>query len=218
MKLARRAYFGFSKIKLVDRCLILFMLVLLAQSVYSLTTGEGESVYTSNIDVVVRSTSAAIFGYFLSANFNRKTRNEKKDYMPRLDKPVVDIQPDKLMADVQLDKPMGDMPQDTPKADIPRETSRAVIPQETSRAEIAQDTPRAVIPQDMSRVDAQDHASFQQVVIATAIGLSSLLALLIARNFLTLTVSSVATASHLRDLVLGCVGFLVGCPVSEGDK
>ena len=56
-----------SKIRPVDRCLALLMAVLLVQSAYSLfspgkSVGEG-----GHIDVIVRTASAAVFGYFLSA-------------------------------------------------------------------------------------------------------------------------------------------------------
>ncbi len=157
MKCFKIAYKDYLKIKLVDRCLIVFMMLLLAQCIYGLFSGESDNVYTVYIDVVVRSTSAAIFGYFLSANFNKKAVR-------------LPVQPQKE----------GDVATDHPEIDR--------------------------------------HTSDQQIIIATAIGLVSLVALLIARNFMQLTAASVATASHLRDLVLGCVGFLVGCPVSTGDQ
>lgn len=56
-------------IHLVDKCLIVFMAVLLLQSAYSLLVHPGGWAQGSEIDVIVRTSSAAIFGYFLSANF-----------------------------------------------------------------------------------------------------------------------------------------------------
>lgn len=49
-----------------DRVLALFLTVLLAQSAYSLFAGAGRSGESGHIDVIVRTASAAIFGYFLS--------------------------------------------------------------------------------------------------------------------------------------------------------
>ncbi|OJT72061.1 hypothetical protein BM530_21100, partial [Clostridioides difficile] len=52
------------KIKLIDRCLIIVMAILMFQSIYNLFVNEVNSQDTTTIDVVVRTTSAAIFGYF----------------------------------------------------------------------------------------------------------------------------------------------------------
>ena len=60
---------GLSKIHPVDRSLLLFLAVLLAQSAYSLFVPGGESQLSGDIDIIVRTSSAAIFGYLLSGNF-----------------------------------------------------------------------------------------------------------------------------------------------------
>ena len=60
---------GLSKIHPVDRGLLLFLAVLLAQSAYSLFVPGGESQLSGDIDIIVRTSSAAIFGYLLSGNF-----------------------------------------------------------------------------------------------------------------------------------------------------
>lgn len=57
------------QIHLVDRCLLVFMAVLLAQSAYSLFSAGGSGAETDGIDIIVRTSAAAIFGYFLSANY-----------------------------------------------------------------------------------------------------------------------------------------------------
>lgn len=64
----KRVWAAFMKIHLVDRCLILIMAVLLLQTGYSLFFSK-DGADASSIDVVVRTASATIFGYFLSANF-----------------------------------------------------------------------------------------------------------------------------------------------------
>lgn len=72
------------RISLKDKCLIVIMMIIMWQSIYGLFIGEGASQHSGSIDVVIRTTSAAIFGYFLSANFlNKKVpqmkTNNKQD-------------------------------------------------------------------------------------------------------------------------------------------
>ena len=50
-----------------DRWLLLILAILLGQSAYSLFAGPGSHPESGDIDVIVRTASAAIFGYFLSA-------------------------------------------------------------------------------------------------------------------------------------------------------
>ena len=49
------------------------MAVLLVQSAYSLFSGGKSAGEGGHIDVIVRTASAAVFGYFLSANFIRRS-------------------------------------------------------------------------------------------------------------------------------------------------
>lgn len=57
-----------SRLHPVDRSLLLFMAVLLGQSAYSLFFPPATAAWDS-IDIVIRTASASIFGYFLSAGF-----------------------------------------------------------------------------------------------------------------------------------------------------
>ena len=50
----------------VDKSLLLFMLILLVQSAVNLFLPASDSAITGDIDIVVRTSAAAIFGYFLS--------------------------------------------------------------------------------------------------------------------------------------------------------
>ena len=54
---------------MVDRGLMLLMAVLLAQSAYAIFFAAADSATAENIDIVVRASAAASFGYFLSASF-----------------------------------------------------------------------------------------------------------------------------------------------------
>lgn len=58
-----------SRLHPVDRSLLLFMAVLLGQSAYSLFFPASASAAWDSIDIIVRTASASIFGYFLSVGF-----------------------------------------------------------------------------------------------------------------------------------------------------
>ncbi len=193
MKLFRNIKNFFIHIKLIDKCLIIFMFIFLAQSIYSLFSGETDSYYTGSIDVVVRTTSAAIFGYFLSANFIKKSSKENSTSAQTLiTPPPVNIE--------------GEDSQTPAKGVVKNKigfngnSGEPVIPE---------------APTHIKEKDDTESTSNQQIIITTIIGIVSLCAILIARNFLNLTASSTPVISHLRDFVSGCVGFLVGCPVGE---
>lgn len=57
------------QIHLVDKCLILFMMVILGQLTLNLLLNSPESREMNNVNTILRTSAAAIFGYFLSANF-----------------------------------------------------------------------------------------------------------------------------------------------------
>ncbi len=195
MNIFKTVYKGFMKIKLIDRCLIMFMFLLLAQSIYGLLTGETDSQSTNSIDIVLRTTSAAIFGYFLSANFIKRTSTPNNSSQNQSAAPSV------------IQNSSEDTPVNTTKNKI------GFTPDE-----IANTIELGNITNISNNTESESETSNQQIIITTIIGLVSLIAILIARNFIPLTSASVATLSHLRDLVSGCVGFLVGCPVSNGNK
>lgn len=60
------------KISFINRWLLVLMVILLIQSGHNLFANESISQNTSSIDTIVRTSSAAIFGYFISANFVRR--------------------------------------------------------------------------------------------------------------------------------------------------
>lgn len=59
---------NFLRLQLVDQCLLIIMSTLFIQIILTLFFFH-ESIYQNEIDVVVRTTASAIFGYFLSSNF-----------------------------------------------------------------------------------------------------------------------------------------------------
>lgn len=66
-------------IHLVDKCLILFMSLLLFQLAFSLIFVSKAGSAAKDFDVIVRTSAAGIFGYFLSGNFVRSSKEKRPD-------------------------------------------------------------------------------------------------------------------------------------------
>ena len=64
------------QISLVDRCLLLYLALLLLYMIVNLFI-KTDSQDTNTIDIIIRTSAAVIIGYFLSGNFS-KTSNGKK--------------------------------------------------------------------------------------------------------------------------------------------
>ena len=179
------------QIHLVDRCLLVFMAVLLAQSVYSLFVPGTAGQAAGEIDIVVRTSSAAIFGYFLSANFIRHAAGQT----PAGEAAHI-LEAEHTPASGPLDRigfDAGDGPAQA--GDLTAGGAHGVpAPGEVQAA------------------------GCLQIRVAAAIGLLCLVALLALRNLSQWGMVSVrweavaATVAQLRDFVSGCVGFLIGCP------
>lgn len=198
MKFTKYMKKSFKRIALIDKCLIIFMTILMIQSIYNLFANESISQETNTIDVVIRTTSAAIFGYFLSANFIKKSTDNNINSVP----------PEPLKKIKQIE--LSDQPAEHQNI-INSKTNIGF----TANATDTHITPNTVTDDDyISNDDYNDmnEISHQQIIIATIIGITSLCVLLAARNFITVTPNMSGTISQLRDFVSGCVGFLLGCP------
>lgn len=71
-----------SALHLADKCLLVFMAILLLQSAYNLFFYTRETSGSSALNIIIRTTAAAIFGYFISANFQNGgdiPENDNKD-------------------------------------------------------------------------------------------------------------------------------------------
>ena len=186
-----RAYV--SAIHPVDRRLILLAIVLLAQSIYSLFIPE-QSVVSGNIDAMVRTSLASVFGYFLSANFNAGSSeqlNQKSTNSPD------SISQEEMVLSVASEEPI--------------ETQQITEPQETGNSNAGGAFFLKIQPYFST-------CSRLQIFLAAGIGLVCLVSLMILRCFPALAEqavsgSSAATVTQFRDLVSGCIGFLIGCSV-----
>ena len=70
MKKLQKIKISFSRISLVDKFLLLFLFLLLAQIAYGMFTKTESSAQINSIDVIIRTFASAVFGYFLSGRFS----------------------------------------------------------------------------------------------------------------------------------------------------
>lgn len=183
----------------VDKSLLLFMLALLLQSAYSIFCPGPASQISEEIDIIVRTAAAAIFGYFLSANFTRRTTSA------------------------------GQAPTDPAArkletgADAPSET-----PGPMARIGFSDSAGTTAEPGILQAEEApspeERTASCVQVTVAAVIGLFCLIVLLALRNLTQWGLVSAesdsvaATVVQFRDFISGCVGFLIGCPTHSNNQ
>ena len=79
--LTDRMFGWWKRMHLADRILLVFMVVLLCQTAHNLYANELAGQPSTALDAVIRTTSASIFGYFISAGVQGGT--EKKTDVPR---------------------------------------------------------------------------------------------------------------------------------------
>lgn len=80
------------EIYISDKALIIIMLILLIQSIHNLFTPEPIEATALSINIIVRTSIASIFGYFLSENFlkNEAIKSKKSNIIVPLNKTEVD--------------------------------------------------------------------------------------------------------------------------------
>lgn len=189
---------GLARIHPVDKSLLLFMALLLLQSAYSIFFPSEADPAVGDIDVIIRTSSAAIFGYFLSANFvNRSSAQTEAVSAPAA-----------LTTVAQAGTEVG-----APKNQIGFTAGDAAM-----ESGGTQSVPSPSLPAWLPDTNCL------QVATATVIGLFCLVVLLILRNMgaasgqLLASDSVSATVVQFRDFVSGCVGFLIGFPAHANSR
>ena len=192
------------KLKLVDRCLIIFMIILMTESIYNLFSGKVNHINSNDIDIIIRTTTAAIFGYFLSGNFIRKSKN-KVTNCPK----EIEVLDDKSIL------PCDEKTQVMFKEDI--NNKKEIIEFTYNQTSTSIDDNKNIIEEHDNDNKKELNASNQQIIIATIIGITALIVLILARNSIDITEKSISTIAQMRDFVSGCVGFLLGCPIKTNN-
>ena len=173
----------------VDKSLLCLMVILLLQSAANMFLPGETSQITRDIDIIVRTSAAAIFGYFLSASFVRSTPAAGQ---------TPGIQPPHILE-------TGAAP---PSSGAGSRIGFAAEDPPAPTGGSAEQSPTA----------DRSGAGCLQVMIAASIGLFCLTALLVLRNFVQWGVisaesdSAAAAVTQFRDFISGCVGFLIGSP------
>lgn len=72
MKLYEKLKFFWKDISIVDKSVLIFMTILLAQLIFNIVCHESNNAASSAINVIIRTMLASILGYIISGNFNKK--------------------------------------------------------------------------------------------------------------------------------------------------
>ncbi|NFO04594.1 hypothetical protein FDB23_10765 [Clostridium botulinum] len=178
-----------NKICLGDKCLIIIMVILFLHVTFELFSGGNgvNSEETINaIDIIVRTTIASVFGYFISSNF---VKNKKE------------ISDEKESSNIYNE--------------LNDKSNKCCLENKKCNEIDLLDKKNIIINNDNKKIEADDrrnNASKEQIIIVFIIGLVSLILLLLVRDFIEVSNAEIPIISQLRDIVCGCVGFLLGCP------
>lgn len=164
------------------------MLILILQSAYNIFLDEPAYQEANTIDVIVRTSQAAIFGYFLSANFAH--RNNKKSNrnikIKSINNKNINLNNNKKSAENSIGF--------TTETDNGNDFKLGNIDMENEE-------------ETTTDPDCSKH----QVIIVTLICVACLIILLTFRDFCEVTPRAASKVSQLRDFVSAGVGFLVSC-------
>lgn len=199
-----------SHLCLVDKFLLIFMFTLFAYTAITLCTGTIVSESTKTVDIMVRTSAASIFGYFVSSNFIKPgstsggSSSESKTSYRHVSGNITEA--NEVNSHIGFDTSTVDscgLCSPDEDLDIPSTGAR-----QTAYSE-------SYMPPDYNeqQSDAVPHAkcSTPQIIIISIIGLASLVLMFISNRYADATPHSAATLAQLRDFVSACVGFLVSC-------
>lgn len=172
---------------IVDRLLIIFMIILFFYMILHLFIGINNTQDTNAIDIIVRTSMASIFGYFISSNFAKTAR----------------VPVSQITANSKIDL-------------SPTDTGKYATSHTTNQIGFQSDEPSlnetiGEASSSESAITAQKSCNKTQIIIVSSIGLISLLTLLLIKLLKNDTPEFTAIISQLRDFVSVCIGFLVSC-------
>ena len=156
-----------------DKALIIIMLILLIQSIHNLFNPEPTEATALSINIIIRTSIASIFGYFLSENFlkNDLTKSNNSNTTIPINKNKID------------DNNSEDNTNNLISYNNNQKSSN-------SKEYICNKT--------------------LQIIVALIVCIISLLSLIIGNSFNLIPPSANPTVIQFRDLISGCIGFLVG--------
>lgn len=187
MKWWKKTKVKIGKICLADRFLILFLLILFCYLFFHLFMGIDAAKNTTSIDVIVRTSLAAIFGYFISGNFTK----------PDLPADMTDIKGQTID---RIPKSMDVGQESSIQNQIGFQVSATSSNEKLESISFSENA-----------FTTSSSRSKMQVIIVSMIGLISLTILLLTGIFQDVTSELTAIISQLRDFVSACIGFLISC-------
>lgn len=154
-----------------DKALIIIMLILLIQSIHNLFNPEPTEATALSVNIIIRTSIASIFGYFLSENFLKNNLTKSNNSIPTINKTKIDDNNSEDNTNNLISC------NNNPK----NSNSKEYICNKTL-----------------------------QIIVALTVCIISLLSLIIGNSFNLIPPSANPTVIQFRDLISGCIGFLVG--------
>lgn len=174
------------EISFKDKGLILIMIILLLQCIHNLYNPNSNTIDYASINVIVRTSVAGIFGYFLSANFLVKATNKE------------DIEEEEEFYKLSV---LQHVLKDEEAINKIRSESKIYDEEKIMRKE----------------KDRYFCNKTLQNAIAIGICIVIILCLVIGVNGNLIPEGAGTTISQFRDLISGCIGFLLGnSPKKDG--
>ena len=174
------------EIAISDKALIIIISILLVQCVYNLFTPEPVSSNEITICVIVRTTVASIFGYFLSENFLNHNRSQQKNSKTE----ITVTSDDNININDYLKISNNNNNNNNNVTSKFKTKNKSATFQTESKYYICNRT--------------------LQVIIALSVCIITLGSLLIAHDFHLISEDTNPTIIQFRDLIASCIGFLLG--------
>lgn len=177
---------------IVDMVLIVYMLILLSYMTAHLFIGVGTDGSSNVIDIVIRTSAAGVFGYFISRNFGRRSNKTSLENIDAVYQKSIN----------------GDR-----SGQIGFQVRNRVDTNAAAGQSLEGDTSvqTGKISGYQSAVPSTEGCDRVQVVVVSIIGLFSLIVLLVARQFYSTSTEFTAIVSQLRDFFSASIGFLISC-------
>lgn len=175
------------EISFKDKGLILIMIALLLQCIHNLYTPSTNNLNYDTINVIIRTSVAGIFGYFLSSNFLSNLSGTKNNKFIEHKLMILN----QLLKDEKIDE------------EIKQEYNKQL---------------KEEYLEDKEDKEIYFCNKMLQNGIAIAICLIIIFCLVIGVNFNLISDESIVTIAQFRDIVSGCIGFLLGNNNYDNEK
>ncbi len=179
------------RIPLVDRFLIIFMIIIFVYMAYHLLSGRMVSEEVSTVNVIIRTSAAGIFGYFISSNFGKEN---DVSITQNIDSRGV------ILPSGNTDGEGGLRAQNQIGFLLPAEGNQ-----------------RERTGENFGENTHEKGRSRAQIYLVSIIGLLSLITLIFTRDIQSTAPEMTAITSQLRDFISACIGFLISSGKAVSD-